>query len=167
MAKKSPAKDRQPPLTTGWLEHVDLPELDMFGIVAKIDTGARTSALHVDQIRPYDTPEGEHRAIITIHRRTGGPKRGKGREPHKWDLPVREYREVKSSNGKVEKRAVIRTQLTMGGRTYNRDFTLTNRAAMRYEILVGRASLRRAYLVDPAGKFLLDPPAENNDLNGE
>ena len=140
--------------TVGWRELVDLPELELFGITAKIDTGARSSSLHVDKLTHYRDDQGNLRAAITLHMQ--GERRGK----RKLDVPIKEFREVKSSNGAVEKRAVIRTRVKMGERSFLRDFTLTNRAGMRYPILVGRTGLRRVFLVNAAESFLLGRPSE-------
>jgi hypothetical protein len=140
--------------TVGWLEHVDLPDLGLSGEVAKIDTGARTSSLHVDRIRPYRDGEGWQRAEITKYvREPGQPRR-----TLVWDLELREFRKVRSSNGAVEERAVIVTRVQLGSVTRKREFTLTNRKQMRYQILIGRKGLGKLFLVDPARKFLLDHP---------
>lgn len=158
--KIAPAK-RPPMETVGWREHVDLPDLQQFGVVAKIDTGARTSSLHVEHIEPYTAEDGSLRAKLTLPgpgRKTRTGKRGGGL---KLDVPLREFREVKSSNGQIEERAVIVTRMKLGTRTFEREFTLTNRRGMRYEILIGRTGLRRCFVVDPAKSFLLDPKPEN------
>ncbi len=139
--------------TVGWRELVDLPELELFGIIAKIDTGARSSSLHVDRLRQYHDEAGNLRAAITLH------MQGERRGVRKLDLPIKGFREVKSSNGAVEKRAVIRTSFKLGERSFQRDFTLTNRAGMRYPILIGRTGLRRTFLVNAAESFLLGHPA--------
>lgn len=168
-ARKPPAKTppaRTPPAktphvktphvktTVGWLEHVALPDLGLLREVAKIDTGARTSSLHVDKIRPYRDSEGQQRAEITKYVRLPGQPRRK----LVWDLELREFRKVKSSNGAVEERAVIVTRLQLGSITRKREFTLTNRKQMRYQILVGRKGLGKLFRVDPSLRFLLDPP---------
>ena len=140
--------------TVGWRELVDLPELGLFGITAKMDTGARSSSLHVEKVTHYRDDQGNLRAAITLHMQ--GERRGK----RKLDVPIKEFREVKSSNGAVEKRAVIRTRVKMGERSFLRDFTLTNRAGMRYPILIGRTGLRRVFLVNSAESFLLGRPAK-------
>ena len=144
----------KPKSVTGWLEHVDLPELGLFAEKAKIDTGARTSSLHVDKIAPYIDESGAQRAVITKYVR----HRGEPRQKLEWDLELHDFRKVKSSNGAVEERAVIATQLTLGGITRRREFTLTNRKQMRYQILVGRKGLGSLFHVNPARRFLLDPP---------
>lgn len=143
----------RPRIVTGWLEHVDLPELGLFGEKAKIDTGARTSSLHVDRITPYTADDGTHRARIVKYVRHAGEKRQK----LEWDVELHDFRKVKSSNGAVEERAVIATLLRLGNITRKREFTLTNRKQMRYQILVGRKGLGKLFHVDPSRKFLLDP----------
>ena len=150
--KASSAKPAAARQVVGWLEHVDLPELGLMGEQAKIDTGARTSSLHVDKIRPYVDETGQQRAEITKYVRHPGERRRK----LTWDMELREFRKVKSSNGAVEERAVIVTRLTLGNVTRRREFTLTNRKQMRYQILVGRKGLGKLFLVDSSAKFLLD-----------
>ena len=152
MPTRAKAKPPAAPVKVGWLEHVDLPELGLFGEKAKIDTGARTSSLHVDKIVPYLTQEGHHRAKITKYVRHHGERR----VTYQWDVELREFRSVKSSNGAVEERAVIATMLKLGNIARRREFTLTNRREMRYQILVGRKGLGKLFLVDPSVKFLLD-----------
>lgn len=153
MSRSSNIKPKPKPVT-GWLEHVDLPELGLFAQKAKIDTGARTSSLHVDTIAPYTDEHGAERAVITKYVR----HKGEARSKLTWDVELHDFRKVKSSNGAVEERAVIATQLTLGGITRKREFTLTNRKKMRYQILVGRKGLGSLFHVNPARKFLLDPP---------
>lgn len=160
MPKRAPAKPANAATKVGWLEHVDLPELGLTGEKAKIDTGARTSSLHVDRIEPYLDEAGQNRAKITKYVRQPGERR---KAVH-WDVEIRDFRSVKSSNGAVEERAVIVTMLKLGKIARRREFTLTNRKEMRYQILVGRKGLGKLFLVDPSAKFLLDevpPPAKD------
>ncbi|RIV89741.1 hypothetical protein D2V17_05595 [Aurantiacibacter xanthus] len=163
MPKRASAKPAPVAKKVGWLEHVDLPELGLVREKAKIDTGARTSSLHVDRIAPYVDANGQHRARITKYVRPPGERR---KTVH-WDVEIRDFRAVKSSNGAVEERAVIVTMLKLGNVTRKREFTLTNRKEMRYQILVGRKGLGKLFLVDPSAKFLLDHdvPAKAKDLS--
>jgi len=155
-----PAKKPRPPKPViGWREIVDLPELGLTGEIAKIDTGARTSSLHVDRIEPFTANDGTQRAIITVVRR----RPGEPRRTLRWDLEIREFRDVRSSNGAVEERAVILTTLIIGGKAVTREFTLSNRKKMSHEILIGRRGIGRLFTVDPARTFLLGKnPAKAN-----
>ncbi len=154
-APESPARKPRPPKPViGWREIVDLPELGLTGEIAKIDTGARTSSLHVDRIEPYTAQDGTQRAIVSSKvRHPGEPRR-----TLKWDLAISEFRNVRSSNGAVEERAVIITTLVIGGKQVKREFTLTNRKKMSHPILIGRKGIGRLFTVDPARTFLLGKP---------
>ena len=159
----SPKKSRPPKPVIGWRELVDLPELGLIGEIAKIDTGARTSSLHVDRIEPFTGADGSQRAIISVVRR----RPGEPRRTLRWDLEIREFRNVRSSNGAVEELAVILTTLEIGGKVVKREFTLTNRKKMSHDILIGRKGIGRLFTVDPARTFLLGkvPETANGSEN--
>jgi ribosomal protein S6--L-glutamate ligase len=130
----------------GWQEWIALPELGLPALKAKIDTGAKTSALHTHLIEPY-----------------GSAKRPKVRfsvRPSKaGDLEVAasadvvDRREVISSNGVPEMRFVIMTPLSIAGRQWPIEVTLTNRERMTYRMLIGRQAIRADMLVDCAATF--------------
>jgi ribosomal protein S6--L-glutamate ligase len=136
-----------PPLILGWQEWVSLPDLGLPALKAKIDTGARTSALHTHLIDPFGT--AKHPMV----RFTVRPN------PHRTDLeieasaPVIDRREVISSNGERELRFVIATRLSMGGSEWPIEITLTNRERMTYRMLIGRQGIRPNVLVDPDTSF--------------
>ncbi len=134
----------------GWLELVDLPDLDLSGVIAKIDTGARTSSLHVDRIELL--PDAGNGSWAIISRRDAGPK--KTAKLRSWKLPVKAFKEVKSSNGQTEHRAIIHTRLVLGGRKQVVDISLTDRSSMRYEMLVGRTALKGKFLIYPTRTFI-------------
>jgi hypothetical protein len=134
----------------GWRERVDLPELGLTAIDAKIDTGARTSALHVDLIEELAAGADGLRHIRILRRAGKSSKEG----DRVWDLTSGALRQVKSSNGQVERRYVVRTRMVLGPVSRTIELTLTDRRGMRHEMLVGRTALRGAFLVD-AGKSYL------------
>jgi ribosomal protein S6--L-glutamate ligase len=135
------------PLILGWQEWVALPDLGLPALKAKIDTGARTSALHTHQIEPYGT--SEHPMV----RFTVRPN------PDREDLQIEacaaiiDQREVTSSNGERELRFVIETRLKLGEWEWPIEITLTNRERMAYRMLLGRQAIRPNVLVDPDAKF--------------
>ncbi|WP_162789566.1 RimK/LysX family protein [Altererythrobacter sp. ZODW24] len=135
----------------GWREYVDLPDLGLEHIPAKIDTGARTSALHVDSIKPFEAEDGTEMVRVSFRIR-----HNPGEKPERVhrELPVAGLRKVMSSNGTYEDRWVIRTVLELGDRKRAANFTLTNRGSMRYPILVGRSAMRSRYEIDPSKSFL-------------
>jgi len=135
-------------LSVGWREWVALPALGIDTLKAKIDTGARTSALHAFALRPFKEGETE-KICFDIH-----PLQ------HNTDLVVTctadisDRRMVSDSGGHREMRYVIRTPMTLGQRTWSVEITLTERDSMQFRMLLGRRALRRRYLVDPGKSFI-------------
>ncbi|WP_209348289.1 RimK/LysX family protein [Pontixanthobacter sp. CEM42] len=141
----------KPKISIGWREYVDLPDLGLEHIPSKIDTGARTSALHVDSIKPFKGADCEQMVRVSFRIR-----HNPGEKPEKVhrDLPVSGLRKVTSSNGTREDRWVVRTRLSLGGLSRAVNFTLTNRGSMRYPILVGRSAMRSRYEIHPGQSFI-------------
>lgn len=135
------------PFTLGWEEWVSFPDLGLPAIKAKVDTGARTSALHASVIEPFG-PIDKPQVRFLI-------------QPNPNDLsmeftcsaPVVDRRHVTSSNGESEMRYVIETQLTCGDRTWPVEVTLTNRENMAYRMLFGRTSIAEDMVVDANSSF--------------
>lgn len=137
----------------GWREWLALPELGIERIKAKVDTGARTSALHAVNVRPFDR-NGEQ--WVSFVARPGGPR---DRNQVRCEARARGIRKVRNSGGDVEQRYVIVTPLEMGGRRLDVEITLTNRTEMGHEMLLGRSALQKGrFLVDPAKSFLQVQP---------
>jgi len=142
------AKHRNPPkLVAGWREWVSLPGLGIDTIKAKLDVGARTSALHAYDI---DAFEEEGRVRFRVH-----PFQGRDDIEVACEADLVGRRLVKNSGGVVEARWVIRTPLRVGGVEWPIDITLTNRSPMRFRMLLGRAGMRRHLLVNPGRSFLI------------
>jgi ribosomal protein S6--L-glutamate ligase len=135
----------QPILTLGWQEWLALPGLGLRAIKAKIDTGARTSALHAFDIEPG----GQGRIAFKVHP-----------IPRRADVIVQcvsrliDSRDVTSSNGERERRVVIETEIEIAGQRWPIEVTLTNRALMRTRMLLGRQAIAGHALVDPAAALL-------------
>lgn len=145
---KTPDDLPRPLLICGWREWAGLPSLNVRKVKAKIDTGARSSAIHAFNVETFH--QGTHEfARFTIH-------------PHQTrdDLEVAavaqilERRMIRSSNGETSERIVIRTELTLLGDTFPIDLTLANRDAMGFRMLIGREALRERFLVDSSQSFL-------------
>jgi hypothetical protein len=131
----------------GWQETVSLPELGVGPIVAKIDTGARSAALHADDIEI--TGRGKRMKVrFKVQRRGGSSRR------IECDMPLHDLRRVKSSNGQIELRAVISTAVEIGDQLLEAEVTLTQRADMGAVMLIGRSSIKGNFLVDPSRTFL-------------
>jgi predicted deacylase len=143
-----------PKLRAGWVEHVTLPDLAIPRLKAKIDTGARTSALHVVRMRTVDTTGGPLRRPILEITVPGG---GRGRKPHRVRAAVRGYVVVRDTSGRMERRPVIETALRLGPIKRRIAVTLTNRGDMLFPMLIGRTALGASVVVDPARRYLLGP----------
>jgi len=135
------------PLIVGWQEWIALPDLGLPALKAKIDTGARTSALHTHLIEPYG-PSKRPMVRFTVRP-----------NPKRTDLEVEacaavvDRREIMSSNGERELRFVIATRLSLGDREWPIEVTLTNRERLAYRMLLGRQAIRPNTLVDPDASF--------------
>jgi len=133
----------------GWEEWLGLPELGLPTIKAKVDTGARTSALHAFDIETFG-PASKPKVRFAIH-----PVPGREDLTIPCSATVVDRREVTSSNGEAEMRYVIETTLDVGdGESWPIEVTLTDRAAMNSRMLLGRQALRDDVIVQPAEKFL-------------
>ncbi|RMD89835.1 MAG: ATP-dependent zinc protease [Alphaproteobacteria bacterium] len=135
----------------GWRERVDLPDLGVFGLKAKIDTGARTSALHVENVAEFTGPDGAPwlRFDIPIGNGGGAP------QMVNCEVPSGGVRRVKSSTGHLQRRRSIRTHLRIGDYEVEIDITLADRNAMLHPMLLGRTALRNHFLINPGRSFLL------------
>ncbi len=135
----------------GWKEWLSLPELGIFFIKAKIDTGARTSALHASSIT-IKFERGQKIACFTVK-----PLPNRSDIIVACEAPVIDERVVSDSSGNREKRFVIRSQLQIGGREWPIELTLANREKMSVKMLLGREAMKYL-MVDPAKFYLLGKP---------
>lgn len=131
----------------GWREWVSLPELGITQIKAKIDTGARTSALHAFDIEPFKR-QGKDKVHFSVH-----PIQRDSKTTRRCTAELVDVRSVKSSSAQRELRYVILTTVILGGLERSIEITLTNRAPMIYRMLLGRKALQRYYIIDPARSF--------------
>ena len=141
-ARQKQLKDGEPVLI-GWRERVSLPALGVGAFTAKIDTGARSAALHATGI----TRDDHHVTfILPLPRRK-----------HHCRLPLKGLRRVKSSSGHTETRAVVETEVKIGRHILKIDVTLTDRTDMGVAMLLGRSSLGHGFLVHPTRSHILSP----------
>ncbi|MBF0180356.1 MAG: ATP-dependent zinc protease [Magnetococcales bacterium] len=136
-------------LVAGWREWVALPDLGVARIKAKLDTGARTSALHALEPKVF-VRGGVRRVRFRLH-----PEQRHGHPEILCEAPLVDRRLVVNSGGKPERRLVILTRLVLAGCVFPVEITLTNRAPMGFRMLMGRTAIRKWGLVDPGRSFLL------------
>ena len=132
----------------GWREWVGLPDLGIERIKAKVDTGARTSALHAVRIR-RERIDGIDVVRFDVH-----PLQRSARSLVRCQLPLVDERHVRSSDGQRELRPVVETLVQLGDETWGIELTLTNRALMGFRLLLGRRALRRKFVVDPGRSWI-------------
>ncbi len=137
----------------GWREWVSLPGLGVDRIKAKVDTGARTSALHAVRIRRF-TREGREMVRFETH-----PVQRETRTRVQGEAAVLEVRSVRSSSGAESQRPVIRTPVRILDRRWPIELTLVSRDLMGFRMLLGRQAIRRRFVVDPARSFVGGTPA--------
>lgn len=136
-------------IVVGWREWLALPDLGIPAIKAKIDTGARTSALHVDTL---DVEERDGRTWL----RFGVTATGRKHAPRvECTAPAIARRSVTDSGGHATLRWFIRTRIELGGASFETEINLTNRRNMLFPMLLGRSALGSRFSVDPGASYRL------------
>lgn len=133
------------PLIVGWREYVALPEWGIATLRAKIDTGARTSALHVENIRRLD--DRHVRFDVVLNRKTGRTVPA--------EAPIVREAHVRSSSGQLQTRFVVETLVRLGPVSKQIELTLVSRRAMLCRMLLGRRALAEDFLVDVTRRYAL------------
>lgn len=141
MAKKTPTP-------IGWKESVDLPDWGIFDITAKADTGARRSAIDVEDI--VELPDGKIQFTVAANRRTGQLRKTVKAE-------IAHQTHVRSSNGQQHERYFVQTTLELGGIRKKIELSLTCRKNMQCRMLLGRLALENDFIVDCAETYLTRP----------
>lgn len=148
---KSDIKSKLEKTAIGWREIVGLPDLGINRLRAKIDTGARTSALHAVDLVPIErdgVPWIEFNVPLTGEPRT-----------KRYAAPIADERAIKNTSGTPERRYVVKLVLVLGGRHWHIDVSLADREKMKFDMILGRTAIRgRRLLVDPGKSFLAGPP---------
>lgn len=134
----------------GWRELVALPDFGVLQMPAKIDTGARTSALHAEQQELFER-DGIQWVRFYI------PK-GKHSELKMVEAPVRDQRDIKNTSGIPERRLVVRTALLLGRHRWTIDVSLADRKKMEFDLILGRTAIRRRNVLVDAGRSLIAGP---------
>ncbi|MGD1849151.1 MAG: ATP-dependent zinc protease [Cyanophyceae cyanobacterium] len=163
----------------GWQEYVSLPELSIPSIAVKVDTGAKTSALHVQDLEPVakkaSQPKVRFRVCLRPHDNPNGiPRQFQQFCPDPAselpandivaispaiECPVVDYRSVTSSNGTPEDRYVIETVIMLGPHRWQTEITLADRHSMGFGMLLGRRAMESRIVVDPSQSYLYAQPS--------
>lgn len=136
----------------GWREWIALPGLELGPMKSKVDTGARTSALHATDFKTFQK-DGETWIEFRLpFEETNAVK----------SAPLLDERDIKNTSGVKDRRYVIVTDLVLGDRTWPIELSLADRENMSFEIILGRTAIRRrGLLVDPGRSFLAGQPSSN------
>lgn len=143
------------PVVAGWREWVGLPSFGVEHVKAKLDTGARSSALHAFDVEEHEV-DGVARVRFAIH-----PWQRSTADSVDVDVPIHDRRVIRSSNGTEQERIVILAPIRLLGRTIDTEMSLTRRDEMGFRMLVGREALRQGFLVDSAGSYLGGRPSRD------
>ena len=140
----------------GWCELVDLPGLGLSAIHAKMDTGAATSSIHATRVKPFER-DGTDWVEFWF-------RPFPGEKARRFEAPLVDRRQVRSSNGERQHRFVIETQICLGKLCWKSELTLANRRSMAFPVLIGRRALRRGLmLVNSGRKWVLGKPAPSEE----
>ena len=142
-------RSRTPPIEIGWREWVGFPEFDVDAIKAKIDTGAKTSAIHAFRVTETDIDGAPHVEFF-LH-----PEQKRRVPEMRCIAPIKDRRLIKSSNGEIQERIIVSALLAFGGREWGIDLSLANRDEMGFRLLLGRDALRNRVVIHPAKSYLL------------
>lgn len=140
------------PTLIGWREWAAFPEWGIPAVKMKIDTGARTSALHVDDLEIVEQ-EGRRVATFTVH-----PWQRSERDGVEVSVPLVDERAVTSSSGESSTRPVVMATIDLDGAPHEIELTLTRRDDMGFRMLLGRKAMEGRYLVDPSHSYLTGRP---------
>jgi hypothetical protein len=146
--------------TIGWREWLSLPDLAITQIKAKVDTGAKTSALHAHYVIAFER-EGKAWVRFGVH-----PLQANSAMSIECEAPIKDRRRVTDSGGHSEERIVIETALHINNRRYLIEVNLTDRETMRFRMLLGRNALKLGFLVDSRRSFVLGGNKHQSPFGG-
>ena len=135
-------------IVIGWQEIISLPQLNIPEIEVKVDTGAKTSSLHAENIQFFEKSGKEYITFDTY------PNQENKDLVVRCQAPVIEKRDVKSSSGYQENRPMIKTNIKIGNYVFEIDLNLTKRDYMKSRMLLGRDAMTGCMIIDPEHKYL-------------
>lgn len=136
------------PLILGWKEWCTLPELGLPAIKVKVDTGAKTSALHTFRIEPF-IENGREFVRFWVH-----PLQRNETLVRECVAPLKDQRMVRDSGGHKEQRYVIETSIQIGDKLRQIEVSLTNRDTMLFRMLLGRRAMQEDTVVNPSTSYI-------------
>jgi hypothetical protein len=140
-------------LVIGWREWVQLPDLGVVEMKAKVDTGADNSSLHAFNLERFRR-DGMEYVRFEIH-----PKQRSRKPSIRCEAPLEMEKKVKNPGGRSELRPVIRTRVIVAGVELDALVNLTSRDEMGFRMLLGRRAVRSHFLVDPGRSYLGPRPS--------
>ena len=149
--KDSKNRNRQLPVI-GWREWVVLPEFGIRRIKAKVDTGARSSAIHAIHVKEFER-NGQLWVRFQVH-----PMQRSTKVVNTAEAIVIDRRAIRSSSGKATIRPVIKTTVKILGVEFDVELTLANRDEMGFRMLLGREAFRNRFLIDPGNSYFGGKP---------
>lgn len=129
----------------GMKEIISIIDLELYDLDAKIDTGADSNTLHCDDIFIDEYNFVHFTLLDEVHPSYNGKK---------MKMPLHKIKKIKSSNGQVEKRPFIKINVLFFGKKYKTVVSLTNRADMKFPMLIGKNFLANKFLVDVSQEYL-------------
>ena len=138
--------------TVGWREWVSLPTLGIARVKAKLDTGARTSALHALRSDRYTERGAPH---VRLHVQ---PRQRAGGRVLVVEAEIIDERTVSDSSGHRERRIVIASELAFGAECWLIELTITNRDSLRFRMLLGRSAMQGHLIIDPDRSYVVGKP---------
>ena len=132
----------------GWREWISFPEWGVKYMKVKVDTGARTSSLHVGEIEYFEKDSAPW-VKFNVY-----PWQKSLNDRKSVTASIKDFRTVKSSSGCQQRRPVIMARIQLAGHTFSTELTLTNRSSMGFRMLMGRAAMRKNFIVIPGTSYL-------------
>ncbi len=154
-AEVAASSGRCDPTIIGWREWIAVPTWGIEAIKAKVDTGARTSALHVVDAENFDR-DGQRWVRFGIT-----PWQANDHVVQVVEAPRIDHRTITSSSGTKSHRPVVAAELVVAGRRLNAEITLTDRSGMGFRMLLGREALKQGFVVDSAASYLGGRPPKS------